>query len=273
MPSTAARSGRCARRGSGAIGSRASSRRCGCRTSTLISPSRERTLEAAAAALAGVARRRCRGTATTHRVKLGRVLPRARRPSRRRDRRRPTSPRSWRSLHAAGRKRETIRKTVSALAMVLDFAGASSTNPARDRLTVRLPREERRSRSRRPRTRSRRSSGSCRAGYPLPLLVLDATGMRVGELEALTWGDVDEPRHGGASRSRREDGPGTVGGRPGAAVRGRPRARAARRPDSRTPGLPGRHARSPADGDRASVHRRRVPAFSPHDLRHRRISL
>ena len=29
---------------------------------------------------------------------------------------------------------------------------------------------------------------------PLPALVLDATGMRIGELEALTWGDVDEPR-------------------------------------------------------------------------------
>ena len=32
------------------------------------------------------------------------------------------------------------------------------------------------------------------ARHRLPLLVLDATGMRVGELEALTWGDVDEPR-------------------------------------------------------------------------------
>lgn len=30
--------------------------------------------------------------------------------------------------------------------------------------------------------------------YPLPLLVLDATGMRLGEVEQLTWGDVDEPR-------------------------------------------------------------------------------
>ena len=30
--------------------------------------------------------------------------------------------------------------------------------------------------------------------YRLPVVVLDATGMRVGELEALTWGDVDEPR-------------------------------------------------------------------------------
>jgi integrase len=30
--------------------------------------------------------------------------------------------------------------------------------------------------------------------YGLPLLVLDATGMRLGELEGLTWGDVDEQR-------------------------------------------------------------------------------
>jgi integrase len=30
-------------------------------------------------------------------------------------------------------------------------------------------------------------------GLRLPLLTLDATGMRVGELAALTWGDVDEP--------------------------------------------------------------------------------
>ena len=28
--------------------------------------------------------------------------------------------------------------------------------------------------------------------YRLPLLVLDATGMRLGELEGLRWGDVDE---------------------------------------------------------------------------------
>jgi integrase len=30
--------------------------------------------------------------------------------------------------------------------------------------------------------------------YRLPLLVLDATGMRVGELESITWGDVDDSR-------------------------------------------------------------------------------
>ena len=32
------------------------------------------------------------------------------------------------------------------------------------------------------------------ARYRLPALVLDDTGMCVGELEGLTWGDIDEPR-------------------------------------------------------------------------------
>jgi integrase len=31
----------------------------------------------------------------------------------------------------------------------------------------------------------------------VPALVLDATGMRIGELEALTWGDLDGRGSGG----------------------------------------------------------------------------
>lgn len=46
-------------------------------------------------------------------------------------------------LHAAELKKQTIRKTVSVLAMVLDHAGVQP-NPARDRLIVKMPREERR---------------------------------------------------------------------------------------------------------------------------------
>jgi hypothetical protein len=46
-------------------------------------------------------------------------------------------------LHAAGLKKQTIRKTVSVLAMVLNHARVEP-NPVRDRLTLRLPREERR---------------------------------------------------------------------------------------------------------------------------------
>ena len=96
-------------------------------------------------------------------------------------------------LHAAGRARGSIRKTVDALAMALDHAGVSP-NPARDRVRVRLPHEDRHEPQ--PPTAGH-VEAVCRvlpARYRLPLLVLDATGMRVGELDALTWGDVDEQR-------------------------------------------------------------------------------
>jgi hypothetical protein len=45
------------------------------------------------------------------------------------------------TLHANGSKRETIRKSTTALAQVLDFAGVTP-NPARDRVQVRMPRED-----------------------------------------------------------------------------------------------------------------------------------
>jgi len=46
------------------------------------------------------------------------------------------------ALTEAGKARESIRKTLTAVAMVLDYAGVAP-NPARDRVTVKLPREER----------------------------------------------------------------------------------------------------------------------------------
>jgi site-specific recombinase XerC len=82
------------------------------------------------------------GTLQTYRVALGRILPRFGN----------TSVDSVDAqevaalvadLHAEGLKKQTIRKTVSVLAMVLDHARIEP-NPARDRLTVKLPREERR---------------------------------------------------------------------------------------------------------------------------------
>jgi integrase len=96
-------------------------------------------------------------------------------------------------LVAKGRARETVRKTVAVLAMVLDHAGVTP-NPARDRVHVRLPRENR-AEIQPPSAEHVEAVHRLLAhAYRLPLLVLDATGMRVGELEALTWGDVDEPR-------------------------------------------------------------------------------
>jgi integrase len=96
-------------------------------------------------------------------------------------------------LVAKGRARETVRKTVAVLAMVLDHAGVTP-NPARDCVHVRLPRENR-AEIQPPSAEHVEAVHRLLAhAYRLPLLVLDATGMRVGELEALTWGDVDEPR-------------------------------------------------------------------------------
>jgi integrase len=89
-------------------------------------------------------------------------------------------------------KRESLRKTLSTLAQVLDHAGVEP-NPVRSPL-VKLPRSERREVN--PPTAEHVLSvfHVIPERYRLPLLVLDATGMRVGELETLIWGDVDEPR-------------------------------------------------------------------------------
>lgn len=87
-------------------------------------------------------------------------------------------------------KPSSIRRYVATLRAVLDFAGVDP-NPARDS-RVKLPREERAVVD--PPTAA--DVGTIIAAVParwrLPLRVLEQTGMRVGELQALTWGDVDE---------------------------------------------------------------------------------
>jgi integrase len=80
-----------------------------------------------------------------------------------------------------------------ALAMILDFAGVQP-NPARDKIHVRLPREAKTQIQPPTAAQVLEVHRLLPARYRLPLLVLDATGMRLGELEGLTWGDVDEQR-------------------------------------------------------------------------------
>jgi integrase len=112
------------------------------------------------------------------------------------------------------------------------------------------------------------------SAYRLPLLVLDATGMRVGELEALTWGDVDEPR----GRWRVSAGVSKTGAArwitPPPVLFEAVTERVPR--DDRTPERPVFQGFG-ADRFRTSLGRActaaGVPAFSPHDLRHRRVSL
>jgi integrase len=212
------------------------------------------------------------GTAATHKVNLGRIMPKL--GTRAIDTLDATDVATLvADLHAAGLKRESIRKTVATLAMVFDYARISP-NPARDRTTVKLPREDKVELTPPTAEHVEAVYHLLARQYRLPLLVLDATGMRVGELEALTWGDVDEPRF----RWRVSQAVAKTG-----------RARWVPVPDALFEAVTAlvpredRTAERPvfqgvtADRLRTAIGRActaaGVPAFSPHDLRHRRISL
>ena len=177
-------------------------------------------------------------------------------------------------LAGEGKARESIRKSVTALAMVIDFAGITP-NPARDRVQVKLPREE--PDEIEPPTADQVEAAAWKLSIPylLGLLVLDATGVRVGELEAANVGDLDEHRKAWLVR---------------AAVSKTRRARWVTLPDDlyevivgRLPAHEDRDPAAPlvggvtADRLRTAIARAcrdaGVPTFSPHDLRHRRISL
>lgn len=212
------------------------------------------------------------GTASTYDVNLARILPElgARSVS-------DVCPEDVAGLVSTlaerGLARESIRKTLATLAMVVDFAGVTP-NVARDRVTVKLPRETKLEIAPPTAEQVLAVHHVLPARYRLPLLVLDATGMRVGELEALAWGDVDEPR--GLWRVSQ-------------AVAKTGRARWVPVPPvlfETVTGLVAREDRTPerrvfegvtADRLRTAITRActtaGVPAFSPHDLRHRRISL
>jgi integrase len=212
------------------------------------------------------------GTLQTYRVALGRLIPPlGAKPLDAIDP--PMVADLVAELHSAELRKQTIRKTVSVLAMVLDYAGIQP-NPARDKQLVRMPREERRHVQPPTADQVEAVVRLLPSRYRLPALVLDATGMRVGELERLTWGDVDEPR----GRWRVS-----------AAVAKTGRARWVQVPDSllaAVTALLARDDRVPAQpvfqgfgSDRLRTALARactaagVPTFSPHDLRHRRVSL
>jgi integrase len=176
-------------------------------------------------------------------------------------------------LAEKGRKRETIRKSVKYLAAVLEEAGVDP-NPARDR-RIRLPHEERIEPE--PPT-SERVEAVYRLlprAYRLPLLWLDWSGARVGSIESVKVGDYDEQ----ARRVRLR-----------AATTKTRSALWVELPDVLAEAieatLPPRDDRDldaalfpgvGADRLRTAIARAcraaGVPVFSPHDLRHRRISL
>jgi integrase len=178
-------------------------------------------------------------------------------------------------LSANGRKRETIKKSIGALAQVFDFAGLiGDRNPARDRITVRLPHEEREEMNPPTAAHIEAVYGALPARYRLPLLVLEQTGMRVGELESLTWGDLDEPNEQWRiSRAREKTRRGRFVPVDGALFDAVTRLKPREDRDLQARVF----ADFTADRLRTAITRActatGTPLFSPHDLRHRRISL
>jgi integrase len=145
---------------------------------------------------------------------------------------------------------------------------------ARDRVHVRLPREQRPELAPPTAEHVLAVHDLMPPGYRLPLLVLDATGMRIGELEALTWGDVDEPRR------RWRISQAVAKTRRGRWVTPPPAIfQAVSEITPRDDRVPERQVFLGFGGDRFRTAVARactaagVPTFSPHDLRHRRISL
>jgi integrase len=177
-------------------------------------------------------------------------------------------------LHAADYRRATIQKSITYLAQVLDHAGVQP-NPARDRIQVKLPREEREELE--PPTASHVAAvyRTVPSVHRLPLLFLDWSGARVRAIDTLLVGDYDEP--GGRVRLRAA----TTKTRRALWVELHPDLAEAlsaalgpredRDPDARL------FADSGSDALRTSIAKAcralGIPLWSPHDLRHRRISL
>jgi integrase len=178
------------------------------------------------------------------------------------------------ALHGQGKARESVRKTVTAVAMVLDHAGISP-NPARDRVIVKLPREE-------PEEPNPPCAADVEAVYGrLPIkhrlayLFLDWSGARVSAIDRTLVGDYDEPRRRVRLRAA------TTKTRKALWIELHPVLA-----NALEAGLPHRRFRDPearlfadsgADALRTAIAKackaEGIVPFSPHDLRHRRISL
>jgi integrase len=178
------------------------------------------------------------------------------------------------SLVDEGYKRGTIRKTLQSLAMILERERINP-NPAKDRVEVRLPREEVEELNPPTAEHVEAVYRLLPSKHRLALLWLDWSGQRVSSIDKLLVSDYDEPRH--RVRVPRE----ITKQRRGLWVELPPvlahaiehqlgprddRDLGARMfPDSRSTALRTAITRA----CRAAG----VPEFSPHDLRHRRVSV
>ena len=166
-----------------------------------------------------------------------------------------------------GAKPSYVRKVLQATAMLFDHAGITP-NPARDKTIVKLPRDVRPEVAPPTAEHVLAVHALLPSRYRLPLLVLDATGMRLGELEA-----SDVGRHGRAAGplarlgGRQQDEPGPLGDTATRGLRGRRTALVPR--DDRAPDAAPSSRASPATG---SAPRSRGPAPPPPSRRSARTT-
>jgi integrase len=172
-----------------------------------------------------------------------------------------------------GLKAGTIRKQLQTAAMVFDHSGVSP-NPARDK-QVRLPRGEEEELNPPSAEHVEAVFRLLPTRHRLPLLWLDWSGARVASVDLTRVGDYDEPRRrvrlrATTTKTRRAlwvDLPEVLAD----AVEASLGPREDRDPDARL------FAGSGADQLRTAIAKAckaaAIPLFSPHDLRHRRISL
>jgi integrase len=177
------------------------------------------------------------------------------------------------TLSTKGKKRETIRKSVKYLAAVLDECGIDP-NPARAK-SIRLPHEEHEEIVPPTAEHVEAVYRLLASAYRLPLLWLDWSGARVASIDTLTVGDYDEPARrvrllASTTKTRAAlwvELPDAIAD----ALEAKLPPREDR--DQAGPLFPG----ATADRLRTAIARAckaaGVPVFSPHDLRHRRISV
>lgn len=166
-------------------------------------------------------------------------------------------------------KASSVKRYVTTLRQVLDFAGVDP-NPARDP-GVKLPRVERTEVEPPTAGEVELIVANVTARWRLPIRILEATGARIGELCAVDWTDVDVS----GERFRVRTGKTTAARRwvqvPAVLL---DELLAATPPDDRRGlvfgGMTGQDLRQ-AMG-RACV-TAGIARFSPHDLRHRRVSI
>ncbi len=175
-------------------------------------------------------------------------------------------------LHGQDYARSTIAKSLTALRLALDHAGVTP-NPARDP-RVKLPRQEHGEINPPTAAQVEAALAHMASRYRLPVLLLESTGLRVGELENLRWGDVDwtagrlriRASTAKTRRARWTQVPPDLLASVGALVPPEDRDLDARVfPDLKQANLRQELTRACKYAG--------IAKFSPHDLRHRRISL